>query len=385
SPAINVVEVPIRRKDMENSGRHYFVNISIGSPQAQPFELLVDTGSSDMWVYGMNYYNPRNSSTGKILPLPHFEANYSAGTFKGHYVTDYLNIGSRTVRHAEFAMIDKGEGPTGVGGLLALGFDTSQFAPQPSSTSRYFHPTILDQMYNESIIDSRTFGIYLGKADEGKLASSDDGHTENNTYNISDQGSLILGGYDKSKFLDPLLRFTITSPSTMKRLGVPLTTITATISGVVIPIWTASTDREAPNNDRFIPAIFDSGDEMANIPPHAYIELLKHLQLYIVDGLIDCRYKTANISVNFTFMSQTVPFIVQVPFSELVLPILSCNDTQCLFALQSGFRERRSSPWLNMGSSVLSSLYMLVDYDLDAIYLAKSRRGAEAKIVAINH
>ena len=74
---------------------------------------------------------------------------------KDHFVVD-----SGTLKQAEFGMLHVGPGPA-CGGLMALGFDTSEFGP--NKTFAYIYPNLLDTLYNESVIDSRAFGMYLNK------------------------------------------------------------------------------------------------------------------------------------------------------------------------------------------------------------------------------
>lgn len=67
-------------------------------------------------------------------------------------------IGNGRLRQAEFGMVHQGPAVEG-GGLMGLGFDTAEFGPNKTFT--YVYPDILDTLYNESIIDSRAFGLYL--------------------------------------------------------------------------------------------------------------------------------------------------------------------------------------------------------------------------------
>lgn len=55
-------------------------------------------------------------------------------------------------------MVQTGDG-IARGGLMGMGFDTAEFGP--NNTFGYLYPDILDSFYNESIIDSRAFGLYL--------------------------------------------------------------------------------------------------------------------------------------------------------------------------------------------------------------------------------
>lgn len=58
----NVLEVPLRRRFVKYHGRFYFLNVSIGSP-VQSLELLLDTGSTDTWVYDNTYCDGSSSGS----------------------------------------------------------------------------------------------------------------------------------------------------------------------------------------------------------------------------------------------------------------------------------------------------------------------------------
>lgn len=102
---------------------------------------------------------PEKSSTSKVLPAPpYFEPRYPGSKFQGRYVKDALTIGAGGLKQAEFGMLHDGNGPT-AGGLLGLGFDVAEFGP--NKTFGFVYPNVLDTLYNESAIDSRTFGLSL--------------------------------------------------------------------------------------------------------------------------------------------------------------------------------------------------------------------------------
>jgi hypothetical protein len=95
----------------------------------------------------------------------------------------------------------------------------------------------------------------------------------------------VFGGYDKSRLSGPFVPFTIDSPSDIKRLGAPLTTITAVLAGVQVPVWTAAQDANIQKPS--IPAVFDSGDMIAEIPVDAHVALIRRLNTFQNGMLIE--------------------------------------------------------------------------------------------------
>lgn len=104
-----------------------------------------------------------------------------------------------------------------------------------------------------------------------------------------------------------LVSFAIESPSDVQRIGVPLTSITANISGALMLNWTAAHDSSGSANTDFIPAVLDSGDMMTDIPATAHAKLVDALNAYrhgMLDkpvaghpfiGSMDCKHSQAEV------------------------------------------------------------------------------------------
>ncbi|KAE9375216.1 acid protease [Stipitochalara longipes BDJ] len=372
SPVGNTVEAMLQRR-LTYFGRYYFLNASIGTPE-QSLDLLIDTGSSDTWVYGNK---ETESSTSKAIPPPPFlNASYASGDKpNGTYVKDTFTLGPGIVKSLQFGVVEEGNLTTG-GGIIGLSYDTAEFGP--NKTFGYEYPDVLDALYNQSTIHSRSFGLYLNSGSIPEIEAI---------------GSLVLGGYDKSKFTGSLTAFPIQSPSDVARVGLPLASISATVSGTYTHVWSAIADRNIKNIS--IPAVLDSGDMMTAIPILAYDPLIQHLNASYSGGLfekprngarvirnIDCRHSSADISVGFTFASPGQEITIEVPFSELVLQW----HGSCLFALQPRAKPEKRPYWVNFGSSFIGSVYMVVDYDENLIQVANAKHGGgEREIVPINH
>ena len=73
---------------------------------------------------------------------------------------DDITLNTAKIKSVEFGVLNRCDGPDG-GGIMGLGFNTSEF--KPNRTFGYVYPDILDTLYNESFIDSRSFGLYLNK------------------------------------------------------------------------------------------------------------------------------------------------------------------------------------------------------------------------------
>jgi hypothetical protein len=292
-----VVEVPLRGRWVGTDGRYYYVDTSIGT-KPQAMNLVLDTGSTDTWLYGTRYCggglgknlwhccenqkstcifyeltmlivdNVSASSTARVLSSPpFFNATYGEQKIGGIYVEDTFKVTSTSVDSLRFGLIDTGNITAG-GGLLGLGFDTAEFAP--NTTYKYLYPDLLDTLFNESVIASRSFGLSI--CNNGDQDST---------------GSLTLGGIDTTKMIEPLVGFDIVSPQTMDRLGVPLVSISLDVEGEHSPIWNASSDNSIGN--AYIPAVLDSGATNTQIPLPGHRVLIEKLNNTTKGGMFEKR------------------------------------------------------------------------------------------------
>jgi hypothetical protein len=98
------------------------------------------------------------------LPCPPcFNASYGGTHINGIFVCDNATIGDSHLENLEFAMAESGIFTDG-GGIIGLSLDIAEFGPNRTYTYRY--PTLIDTMYNESLIDSHSFGLFLNNSSE---------------------------------------------------------------------------------------------------------------------------------------------------------------------------------------------------------------------------
>ena len=172
----------------------YYGVISIGTPP-QDFQVLFDTGSSDLWVpqVGCTHcdhkstYNHSASSTYVPNGTP-FEITYLLGNVTGYLSNDDVTIGQDiVVKHQVFAEIPDtiGQGtsyPTEpYDGILGLAFSSVSFAGSS---------TVFENAIVQNQLDMPVFSFYLGE----------DG-----------PGEFMLGGWDDSKFGGELYKVPLNS------------------------------------------------------------------------------------------------------------------------------------------------------------------------------
>eukprot|EP00605_Chrysophyceae_sp_TOSAG23-4_P000882 GSChrysophyteH1.ASY1.ANO1.973.1 assembled CDS len=141
-------EGPVVIEDYQNS--QYYGEIEIGTP-GQKFEVIFDTGSSDLWVAGSDCgsscgrhaeYNSAKSST-YVANGTAFDIQYGSGPVSGYESMDVMSTGSINVKNQV--------------------------------------PTVFENMASQGLVDKNLFSFYLGK-DNGQ------------------KGELLLGGIDENHY-----------------------------------------------------------------------------------------------------------------------------------------------------------------------------------------
>ncbi|OAL42954.1 acid protease [Pyrenochaeta sp. DS3sAY3a] len=211
------IDIPLIGQNTDG-GRFYYVDASFGSPQ-QKLKLVVDTGSTDTWVYGPSLCKPNGQKTPPlqcyseadstshqpVLEGHSFHAEYrSREKLEGHFVTDQLRIGPSTLQSLRFAVIDTGVLFEG-GGVLGLSFNTGEFAEH--GQYKYQYPDFLDTAYKDGIIGNNSFALYIRNRGRDM------------------QGVLSIGEIDASRFGTHSVKFKIIKLTEVARLAIPLTKI----------------------------------------------------------------------------------------------------------------------------------------------------------------
>lgn len=110
----------------------FYAAVAIGTP-SQSVNLVLDTGSSDIWL-GPSKFDSSSSSTFTNSSTP-FEIQYGSGSVQGTLATDTFTLAGHTVDKQTFAVATAatpGLLDDTVGGIMGLGFEalsTSQSTP----------------------------------------------------------------------------------------------------------------------------------------------------------------------------------------------------------------------------------------------------------------
>ncbi|CDR40233.1 CYFA0S04e06546g1_1 [Cyberlindnera fabianii] len=164
----------------------YYTEIGLGTP-AQTFKVILDTGSSNLWVpssdcsslacYLHTKFDHDSSSTYKANGSE-FAIRYGSGSLEGYISQDTLQLGDLIIPKQDFAEATSEPGLAFAfgkfDGILGLAYDTI-------SVNHVVPPVY--QAIDQGLLDKQQFAFYLGNAD-----ISEDG------------GVATFGGYEKDKY-----------------------------------------------------------------------------------------------------------------------------------------------------------------------------------------
>jgi len=162
----------------------YSGEIKIGTPP-QPFQVVFDTGSSDLWVphekchtespmncAAKNVFVPSTSSTNHELPLgskSQFSITYGSGPVSGIFTSDQVTLGQDdVVSDQTFALVEHSSGlgtlykKANFDGILGLAF--------PALTQNPGVNTVVQNLLVENVIKSHVISFYVGNGKDGEVA-----------------------------------------------------------------------------------------------------------------------------------------------------------------------------------------------------------------------
>lgn len=158
----------------------FYAPVSIGTP-GQTVNLVLDTGSSDMWtVQGKENWNPAQSSTFSNSTSA-FKITYGSGSVRGTLATDVVSLADHTANPQKFAIatyISQGLLGDAVEGIMGLGFPSLS-----TSKSTPFWQNV----------GASEFSFYLA-SDNSSAASSYSDKAPGGTFTLGGRNSSLFKG-----------------------------------------------------------------------------------------------------------------------------------------------------------------------------------------------
>jgi len=316
-------------KDYQNS--QYFGEMSVGTP-AQKFDVIFDTGSSNLWVPASdcsncggkivgrkNKYDRTKSSTYVVDDAP-FAIQYGSGPVSGNWSVDTANMGGFDIDAQRFAEVKDASG-LGVAyslgkfdGILGLAFD---------SISIDKTPTPLKNLIDQGKSDKGMFAFYLGDEADGELT---------------------IGGYDETKYTGDLV-------------WEPLSQAT---------YWEIDLDDVSAGGTSYASStsgIVDSGTSLLTGPTSIVKDLAKSVGA------------KANVAGEYTVdCDATLPDITFTiggnPYTLTGDEYIIKSGTTCLFAFMGLDVPRPAGPLWILGDVFMRKFYTVFDYENEQIGFA---------------
>jgi hypothetical protein len=324
-------------KDYANA--QYFGTVQIGNPP-QSFQVIFDTGSSNLWVpkagcthCGNPFFGKKNkydedASSSYKKDGSDFEIMYGSGSVKGYFsLDDVLLADDIVINEQKFAEVtDAG----GLGLAYSLGKFDGILGMGFTSISVGGAPTVFENAIKQNKVDQPIFAFYLG--DNGP-------------------GELTIGGYDASKF-EGELKYVKLDAATYWQIS-----LDAISSGAY-----------HKKSDDKITAIVDSGTSLITGPKAD------------VARLAEAVGAKANIMGEYTIDCSKVDDIPEIVFtiggSDYAIPgpktVIQAQGT-CLFAFMGMDFPPPGPQWI-LGDVFMREYYTVFNYLDQTIGFAKAKK-----------
>jgi hypothetical protein len=357
--------------DLQNvpysGGGFYYVNATVGNPP-QAIALDLDTGSSDVWMFGVdvckkdnamcigNGFDETVSKTATVINKDGFHLQYftQGSNITGDYITDSFTIGKQTMNNLTMGLARKGSSAST--GTMGISFDIREAIVSQGEAGAKTYPSLLDVMKQQGLISTRSFSLYLDDL-------------------AADTGSIVFGGYDKAKFKGELGILPIQPDATSNTYS----SYSVILNSIGVTDSTGSTVLATSNMPAAV--VLDSGSAFSLIPPELLNELIDYFGAIPDQGsdwVVRCDLKGMTGTLDFQFAGPTGP-LVSVPFKELAAPIVdpktghsftdSDDNPLCLLGVTAP--SRPEVPLL-LGDTFLRSAYVVYDMDNLQIGIAQT-------------
>ncbi|NP_001166470.1 gastricsin preproprotein [Cavia porcellus] len=304
----------------------YFGQISLGTPP-QSFQVLFDTGSSNLWVPSVycsslactthTRFNPRDSST-YVATDQSFSLEYGTGSLTGVFGYDTMTIQDIQVPKQEFGLSETEPGSDFVyaefDGILGLGYP---------GLSEGGATTAMQGLLREGALSQSLFSVYLG-SQQG-----------------SDEGQLILGGVDESLYTGDIY-WTPVTQELYWQIGIEGFLIDGSASG-----WCS----------RGCQGIVDTGTSLLTVPSDYLSTLVQAI------GAEENEYGEYFVSCSSIQDLPTLTFVISgVEFPLSPSAYILSGENYCMVGLESTYvSPGGGEPVWILGDVFLRSYYSVYD------------------------
>ena len=393
---------------MVNQNTFYLSLLEIGTP-AQKVGVLVDTGSSDLWVVSSNNSYCMSGTTGALTSFDVFsEKRISEDSIADKNNLIYRNDSTDDEFHAKassssssssdaincsvYGTFDSGSSETfnSNGTSFSITYADGTFANGGWGTDDLtvgdFNVTdmsfaVCDNADNAmGVLGIGLPGLettYSGTTSASSIFSSpyqyenfplrlkNLGLIKQTAYSVflgssnSDTADILFGAVDHSLYQDQLVALPILNTLESRGYDDPIQ-LEVTLNSVTLV--NTDTNQQAVIGTGAAPALLDTGTTLTYVPPDVLSTILNLINARYVSSvgyyIVDCM-DTVDYELSFNFQGLSVP----ISLSRFVIS-LQRNDL-CMVGLQSSDKSS-----FTLGDNFLRSVYMVADYDNMEIGLA---------------
>ncbi|XP_005389752.2 PREDICTED: gastricsin [Chinchilla lanigera] len=323
----NLGDFSVLFEPMSYMDASYFGEISLGTPP-QSFQVLFDTGSSNLWVPSIYCkslactthprFNPNESSTYTSAGQS-FSLQYGSGSLTGLFGYDTMTIQETQVPKQEFGLSEQEPGSAFVyaqfEGIMGLGY------PALSAGGA---TTAMQGLLREGALSQNLFSVYLG-SQQGS----------------SDGGALILGGVDESLYSGQI-SWTPVTQELYWQIGIEEFLVDGTGSG-----WCAQGCQ----------GIVDTGTSLLTVPQQYLSTLMQTI------GAQENEYGEYFVNCNSVQNLPTLTFVISgVQFPLPPSAYILNEDQSCMVGLESTYLSSdNGQPFWILGDVFLRSYYSIYD------------------------
>lgn len=330
---------------LENQKFFYSANVGIGNP-AQSLNLLLDTGSSDTWVFTPqtkmlsrskpnSIFDPSKSKTYRSNGTSYSIA-YGIGQTTGNWGTDMFRIGGATINSLSFGIATRADTNNGIIGIGR---------PEAETTykSGYVYENLPMRMASEGLINSAAYSLYLNDLN-------------------SKEGTILFGGVDVNKFVGKLHILPVSHP---RHLGITMQAMRS----------------DGRVKDNMIPrpqvAVLDSGTSLSYFPASVVDTLHGVLNANPSFTIGEKYYCDCNVTKNLILNFGSVEIAVRNyqflwPIEQIVNPLISTfafPPNSCYIGIE---KTQAGMDFILLGDNMLRSFYTVYDLQNNRIAIAQA-------------
>merc|ERR1712072_1416997 len=309
-------------QNFENA--QYYGPITIGTPP-QKFNVIYDTGSSNLWVPSKTAFMPLNfhnkydntKSSTYVKNGPSFAIQYGSGSLTGFVSQDTVTMGGVTIKNQLFAEATKEPG---------LAFKVGKFDGILGMAFQSIAVDGMEPAWYSAVGDQKLFGVYLG-----------------GTSGVG--GEMTLGGTDSAHYTGDLTYVPVSRPK----------------------YWQISVDSFSIGNLSKVEGIVDTGTSLLVAPPDVVSAFGKKIGATLVAGkewTLDCSKVAGLPDLDIMIGGKNFP----LKGSDYVLNV----SGQCLLGMM-GMDLSREGLSLILGDVFIRKYYTVFDQGKSRVGFATAK------------